>query len=166
MTRKSTRFAAMLASAAAFSMVATPAFANHDWGWGNRNRDRVDAGDVITGILIIGGIAAIASAASKKDKQKRYERRDRDDRDNGDYYERDQDRDGGRDERPEWQDGTGINGAINRCLSEVSRGSNRQGEVDSVSRDGEGWRVQGRSGGGNFTCVIDRNGRIRNVEVG
>jgi hypothetical protein len=158
----SKRFAAMLASAAAFSMVATPAFANHGWGWGGRHRDRVDAGDVITGILIIGGIAAIASAASKKDKQKRYERRDRDDRYEGDYYERED----GRDDRPEWQEGTGINGAINRCLSEVSRGSDRQGEVDAVSRDGDGWRVQGRSAGGNFTCVIDSNGRIRNVEVG
>ncbi len=162
MTRKTTRFATMLASAAAFSMVATPAMANHGWGWGGRHRDRVDAGDVITGILIIGGIAAIASAASKKDKQKRYERRDRDDRDNGDYYERDE----GRDDRPEWQEGTGINGAINRCLGEVSRGPDGQGEVDSVSRDGDGWRVQGRSAGGEFTCTIDRNGRIRNIEVG
>ncbi len=165
MTRRTTRFAAMLASAAALSMIATPAMANHGWGWGwdgGRHRDRVDAGDVITGILIIGGIAAIASAASNKDKQKRYERRDRDDRDDGDYYERDN----GGDNRPQWQDGSGINGAINRCLGEVSRGSDRQGEVDSVSRDGDGWRVQGRSAGGNFTCTIDRSGRIRNVEVG
>lgn len=163
MTRKTTRYAALLASAAAFSMIASPALANHNWGWGgNRHRDRVDAGDVITGILIIGGIAAIASAASKKNKQKRYERRDRDDRYEDDYYERD----GDRDSHPEWQEGSGLNGAINRCMTEVERGSNRVEEVDAVNRDGDGWRVQGRSSAGNFTCSIDRDGRIRNVEVG
>jgi hypothetical protein len=166
MTRKTSRFAALLASAAAFSMMATPAFANHGWGWGGRHRDRVDAGDVITGILIIGGIAAIASAASSNNKKKRYERRSDDDRYEDDRYERDDNRDYSRDSRPEWQEGSGINGAINRCMTEVSRGSNRVEEVDSVNRDGDGWRVQGRSSAGNFICSIDQNGRIRNVEVG
>ncbi|MBN8502438.1 MAG: hypothetical protein J0M19_15020 [Sphingomonadales bacterium] len=163
MTRKTSRFAAFLASAAAFSMVATPAFAGGGWGWGGyRHRDRVDAGDVITGILILGGIAAIASAASSNNKKQRYERRDNrryeDARYEDDRYERD--------DRPEWQEGTGVNAAISRCLGEVSRGAGRNAEVDSVNRDGEGWRVTGRAAGGDFSCTIDRDGRIRNVNVG
>lgn len=39
-------------------------------------RDRVDAGDVIGGILVIGTIAAIASAASKASQRDRYPDRD------------------------------------------------------------------------------------------
>ena len=162
MTRKTSRLAAFVTSAAAFSLVATPALAR-PWGWGGyHHRDRVDAGDVITGILIIGGIAAIASAASNAKKQERYERRERDERyDREDRYEQDY----GRDDRPQWQQGTGINGAINRCLSEVGRGDGQNAQVDAVNRDGDGWRVQGRASGGDFTCSIDGDGRIRNVEV-
>ena len=72
MTRRFSRSARLLATAAAFSLVATPALARDGWGggWGRHN-DRVDAGDIFTGILIIGGIAAIASAASKSAKDKR-----------------------------------------------------------------------------------------------
>lgn len=46
----------------------------HQWGGGYRRRHRdndIDAGDILTGILIIGGIAAVASAidnGSKRDK--------------------------------------------------------------------------------------------------
>jgi hypothetical protein len=169
MVRKNSRFSALLLSAAALSMVATPAMANHNWGWGGRHhRDRVDAGDVLTGILIIGGIAAIASAASSKNKNRdRYERREEsypDQRDQRDY--------GRDDDRPEWQgqqgrEGTGdINSAINRCMSEVSRGSSRVQDVDSVAREGEGWRVMGRmSSGSSFSCAVDGDGRIRNVTI-
>lgn len=166
MTRKSTRFAAFLASAAAFSMIATPALAGSNWGWGGyRHRDRVDAGDVITGILIIGGIAAIASAANNNKKKQRYERRDTDERYDDARYENNRP---DRDDRPEWQEGQsgGINAAISRCLGEVSRGSSQSAEVDSVNRDGDGWRVTGRSASGEFSCAIDRDGRIRNVNVG
>src|SRR5690606_3801588 len=48
--------------------------------WRDRDRgDGIDAGDIIAGALIIGGIAAIASAASK-DRYDRYDRYDRSDR--------------------------------------------------------------------------------------
>jgi hypothetical protein len=167
MNRKTTGFRALLLSAAALSMVATPAMANHNWGWGGRHhRDRVDAGDVLTGILIIGGIAAIASAASNNKKRQRTDRRDDrypDDRNQRDYAN---------DDRPEWQEqqgpetGGGINSAINRCMSEVSRGSSRVQDVDSVAREGDGWRVMGRtSSGSSFSCAVDRDGRIRNVNI-
>lgn len=170
MNRNMTGFRSLLLSAAALSMVSTPALANHNWGWGGRHhRDRVDAGDVLTGILIIGGIAAIASAASSKNKKsQRYERREESYPDNRD--QRDYSRD---DDRPEWQDQQGreaaggdINSAINRCMSEVSRGSSRVQDVDSVAREGEGWRVMGRmSTGSSFSCAVDRDGRIRNVNI-
>ena len=168
MNRTTTGFRALLLSAAALSLVATPAMANHDWGWGSRHhRDRVDAGDVLTGILIIGGIAAIASAASSKNKQReRYDRREEsypDQRDQRDYS---------RDDRPEWQDqqgggaNGGINSAINRCMSEVSRGSSKVQDVDSVAREGDGWRVMGSTtSGSQFSCAVDRDGRIRNVNI-
>ena len=168
MNRTTTGFRALLLSAAALSLVATPAMANHDWGWGSRHhRDRVDAGDVLTGILIIGGIAAIASAASSKNKQReRYDRREEsypDQRDQRDYS---------RDDRPEWQDqqggaaNGGINSAINRCMSEVSRGSSKVQDVDSVAREGDGWRVMGRTtSGSQVSCAVGRDGRISNVNI-
>ena len=71
------RSASTLAAAAVLSMAVAPAVAEaRGWrgggwggGWGHRgHHDRVDAGDIFAGILIIGGIAAIASAASKADR--------------------------------------------------------------------------------------------------
>lgn len=156
MTRKISKLAAVLLAAAALSLIASPAMAGPGWGWGgHRYRDRVDAGDVLTGILIIGGIAAIASAASKP-KDRRYERRGDEAR-----YE-----DPRHDDRPQWQEGSGINVAINRCLGEVSRDRNGEAEVDSVNRDGDGWRVAGRANGTTFACQIDGDGRIRDISVG
>lgn len=160
MTRKTSKLAAVLSSVAAFSLMASPALAGPGWGWGgHHHRDRVDAGDVLTGILILGGIAAIASAASKP-KDRRYERRSDDRR-----YEEPRYENGRYDDRPEWREGTGINAAISRCLGEVSRDGSGEAEVDSVNRDGDGWRVAGRSDGATFSCQIDGDGRIRNVDV-
>jgi hypothetical protein len=59
------RAAMIAASLAAVALTATPASARH---W--RHRDRVDTGDVLAGILIIGGIAAVASAASKSSRNR------------------------------------------------------------------------------------------------
>ena len=157
------RSAAAAALAASLTMAATPAMAR-DWGggWGGRYRhhDRIDGGDVLAGILIIGGIAAIASAASKASKQQR------DYREPEPRYRDDAPRYGSEDNRPEWREGTGIDGAVNRCIDEVNRGRSRVGEVESVNRDAGGWRVSGSTtGNGNFSCSIDRDGRIRNVSV-
>ena len=166
MTGKFKRTAATLALAASFSMAATPAMAR-GWGggWGgyHRNHDRVDGGDILAGILIIGGIAAIVSAASKSSKQRQEQRDYREslprDREEAPRY-------GSDDDRPEWREGSGIDSAINRCIDEVNRGKTRVGEIESVNREDGGWRVAGTTtGSGNFTCVIDRDGRIRNVNV-
>lgn len=173
MSRFKSRGAALLASFAVFSMTASPVLAR-DWGWGGghyRHRDRVDAGDIFAGLLIIGGIAAIASAASKSSKssgprpEPRYPDQDyrRDDR-SGSYAG---------DDRPQWNDGpqandgsASINMAINRCMDEIDRGKTRVESVDSVGREGSGWRVQGRvDGDSDFTCTIDGEGRIRQVSI-
>ena len=160
MIANKSRFAAVLASAAALSLSASPALAQ-GWGgggWGHHHRDRVDAGDVIAGILIIGGIAAIASAASSK-------KRDRRD-DNRPDYPGDRTSGYGNDNDQQWQQNVGVDSAVNRCTSEVSRGSNRGPSVESINRDGDGWRVQGRTGeGAEFSCSVDGNGRVRNVQV-
>lgn len=168
-----TRIGAGLASLAALSLAATPALAR-DWGWGGyRHHDRgIDAGDVFAGVLILGGIAAIASAASKS-KKEREQRRDEDYRypyDQRDQdYERNENRgyDGrGADTRPDWSESRGINAAIDRCANEVERGDRRIESIDSVNREGEGWRVAGRvDGGKDFSCTIDRDGRIRNIDL-
>jgi len=168
MIRKS---AAALALLASVSMAATPALArDRSWGgWGGgwgRHHDRVDAGDVITGILILGGIAAIASAASDNGKRER-QRREREDRDVP--YEGREDSRGyaGDDARPEWREGSGINAAVERCVSELERGSAKVDGVESVNKQGDGWRVEGRMAGGQgFACSIDSDGRIRSATVG
>ena len=172
--RKFSRGTALLASAAALSMIATPALARDRWGgWGGRHHhDGIDAGDVIAGVLILGGIAAIASAASNSNKQKQQREREyRYPDDNGTYgggYERPQDAGYGNDTRPQWNQEAsgGINAAVGRCMDEVQRGDTRVESVDSVNRDGQGYRVQGQvDGGSSFSCLVDADGRIRSVSI-
>lgn len=181
MTTMFRKSAAALALLASVSMVATPALArDRNWGgdWG-RHHDRVDAGDVLTGILIIGGIAAIASAAS--DGNKRARERERQQRDERDYrYERpEQTQDYGReDARPEWREGGadsrsgtgvggGLNGAVEACVNDAERGGRHVDGVEAVNRQGDGWRVEGRmAGGASFSCTIDGDGRVHSNPAG
>jgi len=168
MNNRFSRSSRLIASAAALSLVATPVMAR-GWGggWG-RHHDDIDAGDVITGILIIGGIAAIASAASKGKKDRKREEREQDrNYPERDYRDRDQSRGYGNDDRPTWQEGRGIDSAVNRCVGEVERGDKRVDQIENVSRDGEGWRVTGRmAGGDSFACSIGNDGRVRSSTVG
>jgi len=168
------RPAIAVATAAVLSMTTTPAMAR-GWyrGHHHHHRDRIDAGDIFAGILIIGGIAAIASAASKSDRDNREYRRpsDQDYRDYRDY----RDRNGGygdyRDDRYGRPYGaapqaSGIDGAVESCIAEVERGEHRVDDVDNVARDGEGWRVEGRlRNDGEFSCSVDVDGRIRRATV-
>lgn len=166
--RKVSRVSAMLATAAAISMVATPALA-HDRGWGGwgggwrHHDDGIDGGDVIAGLLILGGIAAIASAASNSAKQ---QPRDypppppprRDASVDAGYA--------GDDSRPEWRGGSNFNDAVNRCMDEIDRGKARVDSVDSVNRVDDGWRVEGRADGDrSFSCTTGRDGRIIAVSI-
>jgi hypothetical protein len=164
------RGAGALAAAAALSLTATPALAR---GW-HRHHDGIDGGDVFAGLLVLGGVAAIAAAASKSSK----ERRARDDdryRDDPDYRD-----DGYRDAPPprayddrDYRDyrgdpgrspGLSADGAIDACVGAVAGGERSVDGVDSVHRDGDGWRVAGRDRDGReFACSIDREGRIRGL---
>jgi len=161
-----------LAVAAALTMTAAPAMAR-DW-YGGRHwhkRDRIDTGDVLAGVLVIGGIAAIASAASSASKAKREadyrypERRD-------ETYRGDNRRgygDGREDDRsyaPGNRSGEAVSGAVDRCVGEVERGDRRVDTVDAVSRTMDGYRVEGRTGNGrSFTCTVDGGGQIRSVSI-
>ncbi|MEP5938683.1 MAG: hypothetical protein ABJ239_10175 [Erythrobacter sp.] len=134
-------------------------------GYRGYRRNRVRTGDVIAGVLVLGGIAAIASAASKNNRE-RYRDRDyrQDDRRyrNSDYQERRDDRRG--DSR--YNGSRGIDSAVNQCVSQIERDV-RVDSVDSVDRNGEGWRVTGSIyNGDRFTCRIGSDGKIDGVDYG
>lgn len=115
-----------------------------------RYRDRVDAGDVIAGIAIIGGIAAIASAIDSKNKRDRGEDRYEDTR----YDAPRQFRSGSLDQ------------AVNSCTRTIERDM-RVDAIDNVSRIGDGWEVRGRLFNGNeFACSVSGNGRIDRIDYG
>lgn len=164
MAQKSLRFGAALALAASVSMIATPAMARDRWHHGRHHDRGIDAGDVLAGALIIGGIIAIADAASKSDRN--------DDHRDVDY------REPYPDERPEYRPeyaprapspdyvGGGIDRAVDMCVGQVELGSETVASVDNASRTGDGWRISGQLGsGGGFSCWIDNDGRIRNVDL-
>ncbi|MFA6218190.1 MAG: hypothetical protein WC692_00230 [Erythrobacter sp.] len=171
-----TRFSlsAIAAFAAALSLAAAPAFAtdlpvpamraavgaapawapgvdtahNHRWYRYRRHRG-VDAGDVLAGILIIGGIAAVASAAKGSERRARDDYRYR-------YPE------------PHHDDGEarGIDRAVSICASEVERNA-RIGSIDAVARTAQGWQVSGSLyNGDGFNCSIGGNGRIEAIDYG
>ncbi|MXO59264.1 hypothetical protein GRI89_06890 [Altererythrobacter salegens] len=164
------RFHAAAASAAVVSLLATPAAAlelpvggpeiyhedsANNWGRRYHHRDRVDAGDVLAGVLILGGIAAIAGAASKKDRAERVPPPP--------PYP--QDRQGYRSSYA--SDGRGLDSAVNMCVGQVERGPDRVDTVDGANRNGEGWTVSGKlAGGQDFTCRIDNEGRLRELDIG
>ncbi len=140
---------ALLGAAAATVVAATPADARdrgHDRGWG-RGHDGIDAGDVIAGALIIGGIAAIASAASRND---RYD---------GRRYGRDNDRGWGYNDGGNGYYNNGYNSrrAVDQCVRAARQDAGRYGwarvtDVTSIERVRGGYAVRGR-------LVVDRRGR-------
>ena len=132
-----------------------------------RHRDRIDGGDILAGILVIGGIAAIASAASKNDRDRRAD--DRNYRYNNPRYD-----DRRADPRTEsrYDRGVGdIDSAINACTDAAERKAGRDARVsaiESVVRDGDGWRVEGllsNSDERTFLCGA-RDGRVDFVQIG
>lgn len=145
---------------------ASPAMAR------DRHDNGIDAGDVIAGALIIGGIAAVASAASKRDRYDRdYRYRDRNYR--GNYY----------------NSYGNPRSAVERCVNAAEREARRYGyryanvtQIRDVDDRRNGWRVKGRiqvdgSNGyynrgrydrrgydsGSFKCDINR-GRVVDID--
>lgn len=150
----------------------------HGGGWNGRgwHRDRggIDGGDVLAGLLIIGGIAAIASAANNASRNRERDARE----DDGYRYRPDargEDRaDGWRSEGrvQDWQgsglgqsgargDATrGLDRAVDDCVTEASR----KGEVEEVfdaARNGSGYRVSGSlRNGDTFSCDVNGEGGV------
>jgi hypothetical protein len=162
------KFVTGAAAAALVTLTAAaPADAQRYYGDRYRHYDRgIDAGDVITGVAIIGGIAAIASAIGRDGSSYGYSNR---------YRYRDTYRD-----------------AVNACGYEAQRyGRGGRISVTDVDRRGNGLRVRGviDSGGGYdrydrgyggyggydrydrygaqvaFNCRTDRYGRVRDFDV-
>ncbi len=188
------------ASLAAFTMLATPAFAaagpqhepratsaaalphdaaanrgrssgwgNNGWGggWGGRRHDDgISGGDVLAGVLVLGTIAAIASAASKNSRDKREQDVRRSGDDSWRYGDDRQD-----DSRPadmgrpsDMGRSVSLDTAVDACVADVERGTNRVDTVDNVNRQGDGWRVEGRTqGGASWNCSVDASGRVNGV---
>jgi hypothetical protein len=139
-----------------------------------RHRDRVDAGDVIAGIFLIGAIAAIADSAGKAKQRDRD--RDRDRRDDDYRYERPQGDYRAAPERERDRAWTpGGNPAEARAADACSWAAEgelgdtaRVGQIDAVTRDGDGWRVTGNVAAPDimprdFACTY-RGGRVVDVD--
>jgi hypothetical protein len=151
-----------LAATAMLVGSVTPAIARDydDYGYGRRHHDRVDGGDILTGIGILAGIAIIASAASKSNK--------RSDRDNERYPTRYPDNS---QNRTTASNDVGV--AVSACsnAAERSAGSDaRVQEIRSVTRDGAAWQVEGTIGGGrsnsdSFSCAAT-NGEVDYIRLG
>lgn len=170
------RCAIAIAAAAALALTTSPAMAR-GWYGHHHHRDGVDAGDVLAGLLIVGGIAAIAAAASKANRDKRERERDwrypdsgwRDAPDQRDHippYDRRYEAAGTGAWSGSWRSGGSMDGAVDICAERVERGDRQIESVESVSREPEGWRVDGRiEGGRDFSCTVDRDGVIRRATV-
>lgn len=130
----------LLAATAATLVAATAPAMARDRHYG-RGGDGIDAGDVIAGALIIGGIAAVASAASNNDRYNdRYNDRRYDDR----YDDRGYNSDYGY-----YRNGYGSRTAVEQCVQAAQRDAGRYGraritDVTSINRIRGGYEIKGR----------------------
>ena len=166
------RFARAAALAACLSMAATPALARDRGGWGGgwgngRHHDRgIDGGDILGGLLVIGVIAAVAAAASKADKAKQDDAYRYPDQQRPQYDDRATQESASDPAKRDWGRARSIDGAVDTCVAEVERGSTKVDTVDAVDREGEGWRIAGRTqGGAPYDCAVDGAGQVRSVTV-
>lgn len=124
------------AGAMAASSVA-PAIARDHRG------DGIDAGDVIAGAVVLGGIAAVAAAASNNDRDYGYSRVGYDDRyEDGYRY--------GRDDRGSWNRGR-ARSAVAQCVNAAERTATRYSygradvtDIRNVRETRYGYEVTGR----------------------
>jgi len=138
-------------------------------GWGRRGwrRNRIDAGDVLLGAVIIGGIAAIANSNNRRERDRDVVIVERDQRD----WDRDRNwqDDRRRDDRRSSPRGTGASGldnAVNMCLDRIERDV-RVDTVDNVERTSVGWVVSGALFNGSpFQCRIGNSGQIDGIDYG
>jgi hypothetical protein len=143
---------ALLAAGAATLAVSVPAQARHnDWGGNGWRGDRIDAGDIIAGALIIGGIAAVASSIGNNNDGYR----------GGGYRDRYRDRDYGYDNGGNgyYNNGYDSRQAVDQCVRAAKRAAGngwaRVTDVTSIERVRGGYEVRGR------LVVEDRGGYRR-----
>ena len=134
---------------AALTLAATPVQAQHRHG---RHHDNgVDVGDILTGVLIIGGIAAIASAVEGDRDRDRRSAPPYPDQRRGDYR---------------YDEGRGLDRAVSLCVDAIERDA-RVDTVDAVNRNARGWMVTGSLyDGQDFSCSIGADGRIEAINYG
>jgi hypothetical protein len=132
------RKTALAAATASMAIAASPANARYGH---HRGHDGIDAGDVIAGALIIGGIAAIASAASNN-RSYGY---------NGSYRDRGYYRDRYNDgyDNGWYRNGYGSRTAVDQCVRAAQREASRYGwaritDVTRIDRIRGGYEVRGR----------------------
>jgi hypothetical protein len=174
------RLSAMPALAAAFCLLATPVAAAElprpvavkafDAAGDNAERSRrrwrgdgIDVGDVIAGVVLIGAISAIAGAARDAGSRDRYE-----DRYPTSYPYPGRDRAGYDLPGDSGSIGAGgIDRAVDRCVAEIEGNAERIGAVDAATRTANGWHISGTLDSGSyFSCTVDQDGRISNVDLG
>lgn len=144
----------------------------HDRGWGpprghHHHDDGIDGGDLIAGILLLGGIAAIFSATNNANKNKqaeqdRYRTQQPEPRDSAPDYR-------AQPSQPQnWGEGadmTKLDAAADACVDAVSS----RGKVDhvyTVDPSGNGYRVTGDfTTGETFACAVS-GGHVDNVYYG
>lgn len=133
-------------------------------GWGRRGwhggwrRNRVDAGDVLIGAAIIGGILAVTNSQRRREREREVVVIDRDPR----YRDRDDRRVERRDDRRAGS--AGLDNAVDMCLDRIERDV-RVDTVDNVRRDAGGWDVTGSIfNGAQFRCRIGNDGQIASID--
>ncbi|MEM6858962.1 MAG: hypothetical protein AAF559_13950 [Pseudomonadota bacterium] len=126
---------------------------------GFRGRRGIRVGDAIAGAVIIGGIAAIAASANNRRRRPDVVVVDRQVR-NAPRY------DNTRQSNPRSTGGSGIDNAVNQCLTAIERDV-RVDAVDGATRVARGWIVTGSVfDGSGFTCELGNDGRISNIDYG
>ncbi|MBT2133348.1 hypothetical protein KK137_03280 [Croceibacterium sp. LX-88] len=129
---------ALVGTIAAGAMAVTATVPAQAQSRNHRDNDGIDAGDIIAGALIIGGIAAVASAVGRdNDRYNRY--------DGGDYgrYDRGYDNRYARAGNPRQ--------AVEQCVNAAERGANRSyrgnsqvTDIRNIDRKRDGYTVKGR----------------------
>jgi hypothetical protein len=155
-----------MAASALVMTSSVPAMAR-DYGYGgydgyghhHRDHDRIDGGDILTGIGILAGIAILAGAVSSSSKNRARSRQS--------YPETYPSQTENRSYSVNSDD---VGTAVSACSQAVERrGGGQVDEIRSVSRDGNGWRVEGvvgaRRNSDSFTCV-STNGQVDSIRIG
>lgn len=129
---------------------------NHRWRR-HRHGGGIDGGDILAGVLILGGIAAVAGAIENNQRDNDYR----------DYPPPPQ-----QEERYEYRggdtqgSGSGLDRAADICVDAIERTSDPVGSVDSVRRGPSGWDVDGTLRDGTpFACTIGNDGQIQDVRI-